>query len=385
MKRLSRTDSLFFYLSRMRVPVIFCCILLFSCSGDKPPTRVSYFFSPFYQGKIYLERLPSVNEEFLVLDSATVDYKTDHLSFSIPPQEDAVFRLRMPGKPLQVYFINDVAEIIIEGHPNDPKDYHFRNKGVNPHLKDFLDSQRMIYAEITALTAKAREGTTGTAQATLLKQADSLRLKAERHFRHFADTTTSAGAFLFTYDRVDFGADRDGLKKFISKAGDRFPAHSRVQELEKEVLQYISIFEEELNIGDRLPDVRLPDVSGNDQSTALLKGRYVFVDLWTTWCAPCTRFIPFKKALSKKFPEEQLGFLSIAVDAEKDAWKQVVLHQQLPGMNLIDVKMWRGPTVNTWKFDSIPFNFLVSPDGRIVAKAIKADSLDHIISKFVKR
>ena len=60
---------------------------------------------------------------------------------------------------------------------------------------------------------------------------------------------------------------------------------------------------------------------------------------------------------------------------------------QLPMIwkQLIDVKLWRGPAVNALKFDSIPFNYLVDPNGKIIAKAIKADSLLTVVSNAVRQ
>jgi thiol-disulfide isomerase/thioredoxin len=364
--------------------IIVVAASLYSCDKKEKVTRVDYHFMPFYFGKIYLEKIPVNEETFSVIDSAEITYKTDHLSFTIPSQEEAVFQLRVAGQPLRIYFINDADQIIIRGSATDPKDYSFENVGTNPHLKDFIDKQKEIIDEITPIVEKARGTSSVREQQELMLHADSLKAIYEHNARTFADTTKSAGAFLFAYNGIDFDKDRKAFSRFITNAQKRFPASHNIQVLTKEALDYISIYEEELNIGDKMPELNLEDINGSELSASSAGGKYTFIDLWSTWCASCVNYIPVKKNAAKKFPANKLAIVSIAVDAEKDAWKQVVQQQGLPGRNFIDAKMWRGKAAKEWKFDSIPFNYLVGPDGRILAKAIKPDSVMYVLNKFVK-
>lgn len=357
--------------------VLFC-----SCNERKKNTLVDYHFIPFYFGKIYLEKIPLNDESFSTIDSAEITIQTDHLSFHIPAQEEAVFQLRMNGKPLRIYFVNDVDHITIQGSSTDPKGYSFKNDGINRVLKKFIDQQQKISEQITPLAEKARITSSVTEQQQLMHQADSLKAIYEKNARSFADTTKSAGAFLFAFNGIDFGDDRKGLKEFITRAGQRFPDHKALQQLKRETMDYISIYEEELNVDDNLPALNLKNINGTEE-LVFMKGKYAFIDLWSTWCAPCLSYIPVKETAAKQF-SGKLNMISIAVDAEQEVWQQIIKQEQVPGKHFIDEKMWRGKAAKTWKFDSIPFNYLVSPEGRILAKGIKPDSLIFVLNKFVK-
>jgi len=74
----------------------------------------------------------------------------------------------------------------------------------------------------------------------------------------------------------------------------------------------------------------------------------------------------------------------IAVDDEQEQWHNMITKNNYNWPQLIDVKMWQGPAFKTFRFDSIPYNFLLSPTGKLMAKAIPADSVMIVISKFVK-
>lgn len=356
-------------------------VLMCSCDKKEKITTIDYHFMPFYFGKIYLEKIPVNEEDLQVIDSAEITYKTDHLSFEIPELEQSVFRLRMGGKPLRIYFINDQDHIVINGSSSDPKDYSFKAGGYNQYLKAFIDEQGKLIAEITALTEKVRRISTDE-QAIYTQQADSLKAIYESNARSFADTTQSPGAFLFAYNGIDFGNDRNAFRQFITRAAKRFPGHKNIQVLKQETLDYISIYEEELNVGDQMPQLFLPDIHGNELPV-LHSGKYQLIDLWSTWCAPCIKFISSKKEAAGIF-NHRLSMVNVAVDAEKEVLQQMIMQQQIPGTHFIDEKMWRGKAAKAWKFDSIPFNFLIAPDGKILAKAIPPDSLLQVLNKFVK-
>jgi hypothetical protein len=83
-------------------------------------------------------------------------------------------------------------------------------------------------------------------------------------------------------------------------------------------------------------------------------------------------------------PGAKFEIVSVAIDSEKEDWELILEKENLNWTQLIDEKMWQGTAVKTLKFDSIPFNFLVNPEGRIIAKAIKPDSLLPVLHRLVK-
>jgi len=105
--------------------------------------------------------------------------------------------------------------------------------------------------------------------------------------------------------------------------------------------------------------------AGGTTSLADLKGKFVYIDMWVTWCGPCKREIPFLKEVEKEFHDKNIEFVSISVDQNKDAWTKMVSDKELSGVQLHsgnDKEFSKDYGVNT-----IPRFILLDPKGIIVS------------------
>ena len=103
-----------------------------------------------------------------------------------------------------------------------------------------------------------------------------------------------------------------------------------------------------------------------------LKGKYVYIDVWATWCRPCKNEIPFFKEVEKKFHGKNIEFVGISIDKEKDrdAWRKMVIDKELGGIQLIADKNWSSEFIRSYKINGIPRYILLDPEGKIIdAKA----------------
>jgi thiol-disulfide isomerase/thioredoxin len=99
-----------------------------------------------------------------------------------------------------------------------------------------------------------------------------------------------------------------------------------------------------------------------------LRGKYVYIDVWATWCGPCRAEIPSLKKVEEKFQGKNIAFVSISIDVEKDheKWQNFVTEKQLGGIQLFADKDWRSDFITSYKINSIPRFLLIDPTGKIV-------------------
>jgi thiol-disulfide isomerase/thioredoxin len=322
-------------------------------------------------------------EDWVIVDSAKVSYDDTVMHFKIPVQEEAVFYISIRNKPIRLVLINDVEEINIRWSKYDASDYTFHNDGISSSLSQFISTQAIIEKQMgVVLEQKNKLNPVSQEYSFLSKRSDSMRVVLQHNAKTFADTTHSAGAFIYTYSKIDFGSDYKSLKNIAEKASQRYPNHQRIQKITQQALKVVKIFEEEYKVGDALPFVTLTDINDQPSSTANLQGKYVLIDFWSTWCTPCLQYIKAKQEVNKALGTH-VQLVSIALDDQKENWKTMVQQYQIPGVHLIDEEMWHGKTAEAYKMDSIPFNFLISPEGKILAKAIKPDSVLTVIRSFM--
>jgi peroxiredoxin len=361
--------------------------LIISCNKKQRFNTVILHYKSHVPGKILLERIACGDEKTQVTDSAILDTRSDKIVFKIPWQEQRVFRLRIRDNPARVYFINDIAAVDIYTRNNDLSQYYYNEGSINNRVGRFIGEQKLLESKINKLAIvkdSLQLFKNKRAVDSVSKLIDSFQTIVQGRDIVFTDTTKSAGAFLYLYSRIDFRKNYQGLKKYITNAGGRFPGHACVGRLVHETLDYIRIFEEEYSVGDQMPDLTLPDQHDNSVSISSQKGKFLFIDFWATWCPQCLEFIEPKRKMKQQFPASKFETISIALDVEKDTWRQMIHHARLEGVQLLDEQMWRGRAAGTFKIDSIPFNFLISPEGKILAKAIKKEDVLQTVSKFIK-
>ncbi len=124
-----------------------------------------------------------------------------------------------------------------------------------------------------------------------------------------------------------------------------------------------------LGKGKPSPDfVDYENYKGGTSSLADFKGKYVYIDVWATWCQPCIKEIPSLKAIEKEYHDKNIEFVSISVDRDKahDTWKNMIEKKELSGVQLFADKSFRSSFVEEYAINGIPRFILIDPEGNIV-------------------
>ncbi len=109
--------------------------------------------------------------------------------------------------------------------------------------------------------------------------------------------------------------------------------------------------------------------AGGTTSLDDLKGKYVYIDVWATWCGPCIREIPSLKKVEKQFHNKNIEFVSISIDVKKDheKWKKMIVDKELGGLQLFADSDWKSKFVEDYMIKGIPRFIIVDPKGNIIS------------------
>lgn len=119
--------------------------------------------------------------------------------------------------------------------------------------------------------------------------------------------------------------------------------------------------------GKPAPGWTYRDISGKEVSLNDFKGKYVYVDVWATWCGPCKREIPALEELQHQYQgSDKLVFTSVSIDKDKKAWERMVKDKSMKGVQLIADSDWSSSITRDYRITGIPRFLLIGPDGNIV-------------------
>ncbi len=123
---------------------------------------------------------------------------------------------------------------------------------------------------------------------------------------------------------------------------------------------------------------------GGETSLVDLKGKYVYVDVWATWCGPCKREIPYLKEVEKSYHGKNIEFVSTSIDRAKDheAWTKMVNDKDLGGVQLFADNDWKSKFITDYAIQGIPRFILVDPEGNIVSADAPRPSNPKLVELF---
>lgn len=128
---------------------------------------------------------------------------------------------------------------------------------------------------------------------------------------------------------------------------------------------YAEAAKKRLEKGDPMPELKFTDINGKEMALSSLKGKYVYIDVWATWCGPCRGEIPALKKLEQSLEGKEIAFVSISTDANRVNWEKMVKEEELKG-----IQLYAGGAKNAFgKFfyiTGIPRFILLDKQGKIL-------------------
>ncbi|GGH09463.1 TlpA disulfide reductase family protein [Mucilaginibacter phyllosphaerae] len=130
-----------------------------------------------------------------------------------------------------------------------------------------------------------------------------------------------------------------------------------------------------VDVGAIAPNFTQPDQQGKLINLADYKGKYVLVDFWASWCHPCRDENPNLVKQYQLYKDKNFTILSISLDESKTAWLKAIKEDKLPWKQVSDLKKNNQARVK-YGVQSIPDNFLISPEGEIIGKSLRGEDLN---------
>lgn len=131
-------------------------------------------------------------------------------------------------------------------------------------------------------------------------------------------------------------------------------------------------------------DFTQTDDKGNEFKLSSLRGKYVLVDFWASWCVPCRAENPHLLKAYNQLKSKGFEIVGISLDETKAAWLNAVKHDGMPWIQVSDLKGFKTEIAVKYGISAIPQNFLINPEGVIIAKDLRGENVNEKIAAFIK-
>ena len=137
-------------------------------------------------------------------------------------------------------------------------------------------------------------------------------------------------------------------------------------------------------VGSILPEFKQKDVDGKLVSLSSLRGKYVLIDFWASWCGPCRAENPNVVKAFNAYKAKGFTVLGVSLDQDKAKWLDAIKKDGLTWTHVSDLKYWNNEVAVQFGIQSIPANFLIDPKGVVIGKDLRGEDLEKFLAANIK-
>jgi len=379
------------------IVVLIIGLIISSCKSQPDFFTLSGEFSNGNGEKLYFIELQTSNLK--ILDSLVL---TAEGTFSFKGKSDIpkYYLLRTTANNYITLIINPIDRIVINGDArNFGTNYTIEGSDESVKIRDLRKKLEQNVARLDEIGEEFKMHI-GTPEFVLIK--DSLSNLSKETFTNHKEYTkqfikenvNSLSSLMALYQQIgprqyvlDPKQDFAYFEMVDSALNSKIPTSEAVKALHAQINEIKRQLKSETEINSRFAigapalEIALPNPVGDTILLSSLKGRYVLLDFWASWCRPCRIENPTLVRNYKKYKDKGFEIYQVSLDKTRSAWESTILKDSLNWIHVSDLKYWDSKPARLYNVQSIPANFLLDKNGLIIAKNLRGDALEAKLSE----